>query len=373
MKIISGILLAICICTHVIGQNRKTAVSIQGEDFYINNTITLKGKTYNDMRMEGLLPNSRMVQGIFDDSNPETQKRWAYADTKKWDAERNTDEFIAAMPVWKDHGLLAFTLNLQGGSPFGYSASKQNWINSAFRADGSLDEKYMGRLGRILNRADELGMVVMLGYFYFGQDEIVKDEEAVVRAVRNATEWVLARGYTNVLIEINNECDINSIVRNNNVDPYDHAILDASRVHELIRLVKSIKKDGRSLLVSTSFKGATVPSDNVLSIADYVLIHGNGVHQPEGITNLIQAVRSKPSYRKNPIVINEDDHFDFDKPENNFIAATREHVSWGYFDFRMKDEVFEDGYQSVPVDWTIRSKRKKEFFGLLKVMTNGKE
>jgi hypothetical protein len=32
----------------------------------------LKGIVWNGINMEGLLPNSRMVQGIFDDENPET-------------------------------------------------------------------------------------------------------------------------------------------------------------------------------------------------------------------------------------------------------------------------------------------------------------
>jgi hypothetical protein len=108
-------------------QKRSTEVRIKGEDFYINGAITLKGKTYNGMRLEGLLPNSRMVQGVFDDYNAQTQSFWVYPDTKRWDADRNTDEFIAAMAAWKDHGLLAFTLNLQGGSPFGYSANQQTW------------------------------------------------------------------------------------------------------------------------------------------------------------------------------------------------------------------------------------------------------
>ena len=49
--------------------------------------------------------------------------------------DRNTDEFIAAMPIWAKSGLLAFTLNLQGGSPQGYSKD-QPWHNSAFKADG---------------------------------------------------------------------------------------------------------------------------------------------------------------------------------------------------------------------------------------------
>ena len=80
----------------------------------------------------------------------------------------------------KDHGLLAFTLNLQGGSPRGYSGGKQTWINSAFTPVGSLDQAYMNRLKKILDCADALGMVVIVGYFYFGQDQNLKDEAAVV-------------------------------------------------------------------------------------------------------------------------------------------------------------------------------------------------
>ena len=108
--------------------------------------------------------NSRMVQGIFDDQNPETRSRWAYPDTGRWDPERNAREFLAAMPEWRRHGLLAFTINFQGGSPEGYSQS-QPWHNSAFEADGSLREDYLVRLERILDRADELGMVAIVGIF----------------------------------------------------------------------------------------------------------------------------------------------------------------------------------------------------------------
>jgi hypothetical protein len=68
-------------------------------------------------------------------------------------------------------------------------------------------------------------------------------------------------------------------------------------------------------------------------------------------------------------LFNEDDHFGFEQDENNMLAAVGEHASWGYFDYRMEGEGFHDGYQSVPVDWTIRSERKRGFFGLLAKMT----
>jgi len=369
-KIFIGILLLMGVYTSIIAQKFKpqTTVSIHGEDFYINGQITLKGKSYQGSRLEGLLPNSRMVQGIFDDANPQTRHHWRFQDSMAWDPERNTNEFVMAMEDWRASGLLAITLNLQGGNPFGYGAS-QPWINTAFKPDGTLDKAYMDRLEKILRRADQLGMVVILGYFYFGQDQHLKDEAAVINGVRKANQWILAKGFRNIILEINNECDINNIVQGNNVAPYDHAILDSKRVHELIILAQSVKKNKRRLLVATSFIGGTLPTDKVLQVSDYLLIHGNGVHKPEKITEMVQTLRKNKNYKNQPIVFNEDDHFNFDKPVNNFVAATREHASWGYFDYRMKGESFAEGYQSIPVNWKISSERKKGFFGLLKEMT----
>ena len=71
-----------------------------------------------------------------------------------------------------------------------------------------------------------------------------------------------------------------------------------------------------------------------------------------------------------PILFNEDDHFHFDQPVNNMVASVQEYAGWGFFDYRLKGETdYKEGYQSVPVDWGIRSERKKGFFGLLKEMT----
>ncbi len=77
----------------------KTTVSIAGDKFFINGKPTYEGRTWKGKPIEGLMMNSRMVQGVFDDLNPETVSRWAYPDTGKWDAERNVREFLAAMPA----------------------------------------------------------------------------------------------------------------------------------------------------------------------------------------------------------------------------------------------------------------------------------
>ena len=78
---------------------RHSYVTIVGDQFCINGELTYKGVTWQRHRIEGLLLNARLVQGIFDDLNTETRARWAYPDTGVWDAERNTRECIAAMPL----------------------------------------------------------------------------------------------------------------------------------------------------------------------------------------------------------------------------------------------------------------------------------
>ncbi|MDX2152602.1 MAG: hypothetical protein SFV54_17815 [Bryobacteraceae bacterium] len=342
----------------LVAQSRKTEVSIRGDGFLINGKPTYAGRSYQGKKIEGLLMNSRMVQGIFDDENPETRAKWAYPDTKKWDPERNTREFLAAMPEWRKHGVLSFTINLQGGSPEGYS-KLQPWHNSGFNPDGTLKKPYLERLERILNRADELAMVPIVGYFYFGQDQRLADEAAVRRGVENATRWLLDKGWRNVLVEVNNECDVRA---------YDHDILKPPRVHELIGVVKKMTAGGgRRLLVGTSYGGGKVPLPNVVEVSDFLLMHGNGVKDPARIAEMVRQARQVAGYRPMPILFNEDDHFDFELSMNNMMAAISEYASWGYFDPGVSD--YSDGYQCPPVNWGINTKRKQGFFRLAKEVT----
>ena len=361
MKNLYVVFVTFLLLTHVlaVSPKRNTAVSIEGESFLINGTLTFKGKTWRGYSIEGLLPNSRMVNGIFDDETDSTRYRWAYPDTKKWDVERNTREFVENMPLWRKHGLLAFTINLQGGSPYGYS-SAQPWKNSALDEKGTLKPAYMNRLAKIIDKADELGMVVILGIFYFGQEKSISDEAAILTGISNTVEWVIGNGYTNVIIEITNECDIFKV----------HPILKPDRVHEAILHAKNININGKRLLVGTSYAGGVIPSPAVVKASDFILIHGNGVNRPERIVEMVRQTRQIEGYTPKPILFNEDDHYDFDQPMNNFVAATSMRASWGLFDYRRRNEPFEEGYQSVPADWGINSERKKGFFNLLSQWEN---
>jgi len=343
----------------------STNVTIEDGAFRINGTPTYPGRSWNGHRIEGRLFNSRMANAVADDENPATRGAWAYADGD-WDAERSTREFIAALPAYRAHGLLAVCINLSGGSPQGYSWH-QPWRICGFRPDGAIKPDWAGRLDGVIKACNRLGMVVILGLFYGKQSGTLTDEAAVKAAVTNTVDWLLAQNATNVLVEIGNEVDLENV--------WAHPIIAAPRCHELIELAQ--KRSSGKLLVSTSLIGIDAPPAETVAAADFLLPHGNRVHGPDshfqpsphGIRLQLARWRASPAYRGQPIVYNEDDHFEFDKPDNHFVAAVEEGASWGFFDYRMSREHFEDGFQSLPVDWIISSTRKRAFFGLLKEIT----
>ena len=254
------------------------------------------------------------------------------------------------------------TVNLQCGNPNGYSPEHPQVV-SAFRPDGSLKEDWLARLDRVLDAADGLGMVVILGLFYQGQDGRLRDDDAVVAGVENVVDWLLDREYANVLIEINNECD----ARPEDGWGYEQDVLKPGRVHELLQLVH--ERGCGHYPVSTSFTGGTVPSDNVIAAADYVLLHGNGVSDPWGIGSLVEGARAQPSYEPMPVVFNEDDHYDFRSHPNNMLVALQHGASWGFYDAGRNN--YRDGYQSPPVEWGINTDRKREFFEYVRYAVEG--
>lgn len=344
-----------------------TKLTIQGEKFLIDGKPIHEGRTYRGYEIEGLLFNCRVVQALFDDENTETVNQWAYPDTGAWDAERNVDEFIAALPDYMAHGCSAVTINLQGGMPITKTEAVQPWLNTAIDPRGELKPAYMDRLRRILKAADDIGMIVIVGYYYFGQDKYMADEAAVKRGTVNVSNWLLESGFENILVEINNESDI---------PHYSHEILKPDRVHELIALAKSSNLDGRHLLVATSFAGGAyhmrhdgvlnpldmyglakgIPTEEVIEVSDFALVHTNehNVANTKEVVNHVRALRAFQE-RPMPVVINEDSI-----AVENMFAAAEVYAPWGYYD--QGDNNYRDGYQAPPVNWKINTPAKKKFF-----------
>lgn len=321
-------------------------VTIEGERFLLDGKPTYADVPNANPRALGMLLNTRMVQALFDDENPETRSLWCYPDGRGFDPDRNVEEFISALPLYKAHGVIAFTINLQCGGPKeGQFTGHQPWRVSGFYPDGSLKPSWLRRLKKVLDTAEQLRMVVILGLFYFGQDQYLQDEEAVKRAVVNIVDWLLRGGYRHVLLEIANECDSPG---------YDHAIIRPPRMVELLRLAKERSKG--QILVSTSFGGGVIPPDEVLRTVDFVLVHGNG-QTPQRIREMVRTIRAKLRAwdMPKPIVFNEDG-----VDLRNMESALNEGASWGYYDQGRNN--YRDGFQSPPTNWLINTPTKRAFF-----------
>ena len=350
---------------------RQTEVTIDGDKWLINEKPTYEGREYRGWKIEGLLLNSRMIQAVFDDENEITRVLWNYPDTGEWDPDRNTAEFVAAMPECRQYGLNGITVGLQGGNPLSPQrslstkrletvgikvddavVSSNPWNNTAFDTNGNLKKSYFERLKRVLDQADTLGMAVILDLFYCGQDQRLKDEGAIRKAVEESCGWVLEQGYTNVVIEIANELDL---------PKYEHDIIRPHRIRELIDLAKGITQNGRRLLVSASYLGG-VPNDSLVAASDFVLLHGNWLKSPPMIRRTVSVTRDLPSYRTMPVLINEDVFYDFELPDNNFMASLASYAGWGYLDGT-------PGFQRVPVNWNINTPLQRGFFDLLAKVT----
>jgi hypothetical protein len=332
----------------------QTSISFQGTRILINGHLTYEDRE----EVEGLLFNLRMVNATFDDtlgqvswwdddgSRPEN----CYAGYGPWrspeSAFANTQRFIQALPEYRAWGILAVNLNFQGGHPLlgkpwiaegrGSAGARTNghrdfYHNSGFRADGSMDDDYARRIGSVIEACDRLGMAVILQLFYFGQDTVFPNEDAIGSAVDNAVDFVCDRGYQNVLIEIANE-----VMQGH----YHHEILKPGRVVELIQRVRerARAKHKRELLVSTSEAGLLGSRqwthdqiDRVFQESDFVLPHGGDgtdhgqVADRTEVAKKIDFIRSRPWYiqRPRPIIFNESDG------ELAFEAAVKRGASFG--------------------------------------------
>ena len=289
-----------------------TVVGIRGPQFTLNGQLTYSAATgfpQADPNLAGTLLNVRAVQGIFDDANyPQMGSRknpyrsntlgdifWDYPDGP-WDAERNVREFLAALPDWRRCGLLAFTVNLQGGGPpdgnYGEKIYLQPHNNSGFDPHGNLKPAYADRLRRVISEADRLGMVVIVGFFYFGSNERIEispDDRYVKEAILQGCRFLKQLPHRNVLIEINNETNARS---------YKHHILQPDGALDAVLLAQQTVE--RQIPVSMSWSGGIMPrgsrGDAALRSVDYVMFHTNG-QTPEQVHQTIAAMRQWTGYK----------------------------------------------------------------------------
>jgi hypothetical protein len=353
-----------------------TNLQIEGCTFYLNGSPTYEGVTHEGRRIEGLLFNTRMVQAIFDDANPETATYWRYPDTGEWDPDRNTDEFCAMLPTYRAHGVLGVTVGLQGGGSIYEPEVYENYVNTAFRPDGTLKPAYCDRLARVLNAADDAGMVVIVNYFYWRQLDKLNGESAIRRAVDEATDWLLRSGHRNVLVDIMNEFHAGE------------GLLESEGIGDLIARVKQTTLHGRRLWVSSSVHPENLlPPGAWQARQDVYMPHGNDFWADD-LRAELQAIKASPAFEANPrpILINEDSTY-----VESLEAAVDAYASWGFYSQgygaggwnhgrvawpeRDREETYEalSGFQTVPVNWSINTARKRAFFDRVAALTRNRD
>lgn len=309
-----------------------TSVSIQNEQFLINGKLTYSEIATSKPEANGLLMNARFIQGIFDDAaDPGRFARWG---NDSWDPSAHTDGLIAALPEWYGYGLRAFTVGFQGGGPC-FTVKNNTIDNNPFGEDGgSLDPAYADRMDRLIRAADDLGMVVIVSYFYGAQARRLKDGRAVRNAVTTASNFLKDGGYTNVLIEVANELNIGEFAH--------HPIIQEPE--GMASLIDLARAESGGLAVGCS-GGGGYRNREVAEASDYILIHGNGCTR-QRYYNMVQEVKSWELGR--PIVCNEDS-----QAIGNMAVAYATGTSWGYYNNMTKQE--------PPADWSV-TKGEDTFF-----------
>ena len=357
----------ILIAILIVGAHSQTVIGIQGSRFTINGRPTYtasSGFPSADPVIEGTLLNIRAVQGIFDDahypslgssqhpyqSRLSDQIAFDYPDGP-YSASRNLKEFLAALPDWRRAGILAFTVNLQGGGPTdgNFDVHDQPHWNSGFDSHGNLKPAYATRLRQVIETADQLGMIVIVGFFYQGSAhwvDMTPGDGNVREAILQASHFLKSLPNRNILIEIANEVDPST---------YEHSVLRPEGILDAVRLAEETVQ--HQIPVSFSLYGPfPAPGSReyaALKVVDYILIHTNN-RSPEGVHEYIHSARASAGSDR-PLLINEDGVSAF-----NLVAATAEHAGWGYYDQGLND--YRDGFQSPPVNWRINTTAKWVFF-----------
>ncbi len=114
---------------------------------------------------------------------------------------KTTQKLIDSLDLYKSYGV-----NMVGvyfmGSRFGDV--------KGYRPDATLDPTYAKRMARIIEAADERGMVVLVGCLYWSTSRAKEDlghwtQAEANQAVANTVKWLVEHDYRNVFVDPDNE------------------------------------------------------------------------------------------------------------------------------------------------------------------------
>ncbi len=323
----------------------KTKYRFNKEDILINEKLTYSEIKGSDPKVHGLLFNARFIQGIYNDKNENNIGRYNRFG-RIFDVNQNVTDLINKLPMWYEHGLRAITVGLQGGGPC-FSFDQFDKINNnPFSTDGkTLDEDCKQRLKKLIKACDDMGIIVIVSYFYTSQLNYFDDGLAIVEAVKTASKYLSEINFSNVMIEIGNEFDIGDFQK--------HPIIGSPEgMSHMINLAREYSDN--KFAVGTSGSGGYF-NELVAKNSDIIIVHGNGLSR-ESYYRFIKRIQECKLDK--PIICNEDSQM-----ISQLDVAYKTHTSWGYYNNMTKQE--------PPIDWSITRGEDEYFAKRLKKLIMG--
>jgi len=116
-------------------------------------------------------------------------------------SDDTANQLIQNLDIFKSYGVNTVSVFVMG-SHFGNV--------KGYKPDASMDPVYAARLGKIIEAADQRGMIVLVGCLYFGHSESYADlkawtQEDANKAVANTVAWLGKNNYRNVFVDVDNE------------------------------------------------------------------------------------------------------------------------------------------------------------------------
>ena len=116
-------------------------------------------------------------------------------------SESSTQQLIDNLDVFKSYGINTVSVYFMG-SRFGDV--------KGYLPDSSLDPVFTARMSKIIEAADNKGMIVLVGCLYWSNSKARKDllnwtEDDAAKAIENTIKWLTENNYQNVFVDPDNE------------------------------------------------------------------------------------------------------------------------------------------------------------------------
>jgi hypothetical protein len=325
----------------------------------------------NTAAAAGQLMNLRTIQAVW--RNDPTSSN--VEDMSEQDAETNTDAFLADLvPNVRQYGVMSLGVGMQGGNPSTTEFSQTGFVYdktsngscSAFASDGSIKSTYQGRLERVIEALGAAGMVCLLGAFYFRQAAVLATMTEVNAAIDNTCDWLIAKGYRNVIIDVANEAGANGSTHwdnpaeGGNTTTGPTFLSDSGIAAMVQRFQTNFVGEPWRPPVGSSVLGIDVAGTGLLRAqGDVFIVHANTVSVTAVSTQgaAVMADATIPG----PVLCNEDEKGEAvpptqtqtDNTETSAINAFNEGISHGWMPASKLQRYHPDTGPSEPFWWEI--------------------